>query len=248
MPRLKVSKVNYKIESYEPQSGRIRVAYSSTEEIVSIYSYDLPVSSDLPPSASELDQLIRARAPVWRLAASVEGETGASSLAALQLGVHTHPLGTAPTLDHYKTSKIAQIRKFRDAVLYADVPHHGGTYRLNLAHAGWLTAVATLGLAGTKTQHPLQWPNQDGQLVNIQLEDALGLLQAMAQHATRVFQTAAQKEQTVTAAQTEQAVADVAWIEPGVEGGVLPGNLLVTSGPCHQTYETEIAVDRVVVQ
>lgn len=240
--------MNYKIESYDPQSGRIRVAYSSTEEIVSIYSYDLPSGRGLPLSEQELDEAIRARAPMWRLTASRSDETSGSSLATLELGAHVHPIGEPPTLEDCKAAKIAQIRRFRNAVLYGDVPHKLGNYHANLAHAGWLTAIATLGLARSKLPSPSQWPNRDHRLVDIGLEDALDLLQAMAQHAASVFKTAEQKEQAIATAQTAQAVADVTWIEPGVEGGVQQGNLFVTSGPSHQTYETEIAVDRVVVQ
>jgi hypothetical protein len=240
--------VNNTIESYDPQSGHIRVAYTSTEEVVSVYSYDLPSAHGMPPSEQELDQLIRARAPVWRLTASVGAEAHPPTLATLELGTHVHTMGAVPTLDDCKAAKIAQIRKFRDAVLYADVTHHDGSCHVNLAYAGWLTAITTLGLTRSTAQSPIQWPGQDHRLTDIRLEDALNLLQTMVQHATRVFQTAAQKEYAITVAQTEQAVADVTWIEPGVKGGVLTGNLFVTSGPSHQTYETEITVDRVVVQ
>lgn len=240
--------MNYKIESYDPQSGRIRVAYSSTEEVVSIYSYDLPTVDGMPPTEKELDQMIRARAPAWRLATSAGGDSSAPSLLSLDLGVFVHPIGTRPTLEDCKASKIAQIRKFRDALLCSAVPYRGNSYSTDTTHLVYLNAIATLRLANTEMPADFEWPNSANDLRALGSEDVLGLLQATARHAMHVFQKAAQKELLVASAKTEKEVSEVTWIEPDVAGGVLQGNLFITSGPSHQTYETEIAVDRVVIQ
>lgn len=245
---MEVLKVNYKIESYDPQSGCIRVAYSSTEEVVSIYSYDLPTVDGIPPTEKELDQMIRARAPAWRLAASAGGDSSAPSLLSLDLGLFVHPIGTRPTLEDCKASKIAQIRKFRDALLCSAVSYRGKSYSTATTQLVYLNAIATLTLAKAEIPAELDLPNSANDLVPLGSEDVLGLLQAIAHHAMDVFQKAAQKELRVASAKTEKEVSEVTWIESGVEGGVLQGNLFITSGPSHQTYETEIAVDRVVIQ
>lgn len=240
--------MNYTIESYEPESGRIRVAYSSTEEIVSVYSFDVHFPNGQMPDEETLDRLIRSRTPVWRLSASVHGDSGTSFLTTLELGAHANPLGTRQTLDGCKAAKIAQIRMFRDAMLCADIPVPGSGYQAKLIHANLLTAIVSLESMGLRGHGPLQWPTQGGQLVDISIEDAKDILQSVVQQASRVFKTAVQKEEAVNSAETEWDVAAITWTEPGRNGGVLPGNIFVMSGPCHQTFETEIEVDRVVVQ
>jgi hypothetical protein len=241
--------MDYKIISADPVAGRIQVEYSSTEEVVASYSFDVRRADGAVLTGAALDAEIRSRAPVWRLIQASEASTLTAFNSALTLGAYAAPLGSEPTLAQCKAAKLAQLNAFREQVLAAaGVRFAGHVFDSDSASVARLNLLANVLLGGGDLPAGFAWRSAANVNVPMTSKDVFGLLSAMLQHANEVFQTSWAKKSLVDKATTAEAVAAVTWTVAGLAGGVPQGNLFVTSGPSHHTTETEIAVDRVVVQ
>lgn len=240
--------MSYRIESYDSRTGEVRVTYSSTEEIVSTRSFYVPQTFGKGMSDEALEQAIQNMAPVWHLwdASAQMGST--QPYPSVTLGEFARPLGIKASLDDYKLAKLAQIRAFRDVVLASSFSYRGYSFSADPISITRLNSLALLLLTRQVDTAKVSWPTRDGQHIEVARDDVLAMLQNLMQRGTEICLKAAAKEREAISARDAEELAKVEWLEDGVMGGVFKGNYIVTSGPRHQTYETEIAVDRVEVQ
>jgi hypothetical protein len=240
--------MDYDIISSDPVTGEIQVAFASTEEVVATCAFVLPRVNGALLSGQALDAEIRSRAPVWRLVQATEATTVTGYDSALTMGEYVSPLGSEPTLEQCKVAKLAQINAFRECALAAGVSFADHVFDSDSASVARLNLVAGVLLAGGVLPEGVVWRSAANADVAMTPKDVLGLQSAMLAHTQQVFRKSWVLKSQVNLAQTVEAVAAVVWSIPGRKRCVPQGNMWVTSGPTHQTTETEIAVDRVVVQ
>lgn len=224
------------------------MGFNSTEEVAATCVFVLPRVNGEFLRGEALDAEIRSRAPVWRLIQDAEVGTVTGYNSALSMGEYAVPLGSERLLAQCKTAKLAQINAFREHALAAGVRYAGHVFDSDGASVARLNMAVGVLLAGGMLPKEFAWRSVANENVALTPAEIFGLQSAIFMNTEQVFQKSWALKLQVQQAQTVKDVADVQWSIPGLKQRVAQGNVWVTSGPTHQTTETEIAVDWVVVK